>query len=59
MLTGLLIKNIKCLIQTEEVPKLKICGSNMSEIQSITMTLICYIERWIDNADFGKMDELD
>ena len=35
MLTGLLIKNIKCLVQTENQPKLKICGSEMSHISSI------------------------
>ena len=35
MLTGLLIKNIKCLVQTEDVPRLKVCGNEMSELPSI------------------------
>ena len=37
MLSGLLIKNIKCLVQTEDVVKLKVCGNEMSELKTITM----------------------
>jgi len=39
MLTGLLIKNIRCLVQTEDVAKLKVCGNEMSELNTITDAL--------------------
>ncbi len=32
MLTSLLLKNIKCLVQTEDVPELKKCGAEMSDL---------------------------
>jgi imidazolonepropionase len=56
MLTGLLIKNIKSLVQVEEVPQIKVSGRDMSEIQSIDNAYV-YIEDGLIN-DFGKMDEL-
>jgi imidazolonepropionase len=57
MLTGLLIKNIKSLVQVEEVPKIKVCGRDMSEIQSIDYAYLYIVDGLIN--DFGKMDELN
>jgi imidazolonepropionase len=56
MRTGLLIKNIKCLVQTEEIPKLKICGAEMSEISTVSEAYL-YINDGIISG-FGKMEEL-
>jgi imidazolonepropionase len=56
MLTGLLITNIKSIIQVEKVPKLKVCGHEMSEIQSIDDAFL-YIENGLF-SDFGLMAEL-
>ncbi len=55
MLTALLIKNIKCLVQTEEFPRLKVCGSQMAEITSVNDAWL-YIENGLI-AEFGKMNE--
>lgn len=57
MLTGLLIKNIKSLVQVEEVPRIKVCGRDMSEIQSIDDAYLYIVDGLI--SDFGKMDELN
>jgi imidazolonepropionase len=57
MLTGLLIKNISCLVQTEDDIQLKVCGERMSEIRTITDAFL-YIKDGLI-ADFGKMDDLD
>src|SRR5674476_51875 len=57
MLTGLLIKNIKSLVQVEEVPRIKVCGRDMSEIQSIDDAYLFIVDGLI--SDFGKMDELN
>jgi imidazolonepropionase len=54
MLTGLLIKNIKSLVQVEEVPKIKVCGRDMSDIQSIDEAYLYIVDGLIN--DFGKMD---
>jgi imidazolonepropionase len=56
MLTGLLIKNIKCLVQTEYQPELKICGAEMSEIGSINDAYL-FINDGLIN-EFGGMKEL-
>ncbi len=56
MLTGLLIKNIKCLLQTEDLPVLKKCGEEMSEIASLNDAYL-FIENGLI-AGFGKMAEL-
>ena len=56
MLTALLIKNIKCLVQVEDVPKTKVCGRDMSVIQSIDNAYVYIADGLI--KDFGKMDEL-
>ena len=55
MLIGLLITNIKCLVQTEDVPELKICGDYMSYIQTIEDAYL-YIVNGLIN-DFGTMKE--
>jgi imidazolonepropionase len=57
MPTGILIKNIKCLAQTENLPKLKICGAEMSEIGSINDAYL-----FINNGliiEFGRMKDLE
>ena len=56
MLTGVLIKNIKCLVQTEEVIRLKVCGKDMSEIKTISDAFLYIRDGFI--LDFGKMNEL-
>jgi imidazolonepropionase len=53
MLKDLLIINIKGLIQTEVAPKLKVCGSEMSEINVITDSWLFLKDGLI--SDFGKM----
>jgi imidazolonepropionase len=56
MLTGLLIKNIKCLVQTEDIPKLKICGSEMSSLSAIWDSYLLIRDGLI--SDFGRMTEI-
>jgi imidazolonepropionase len=56
MLTGLLIKNIKCIVQTEDLPRLKICGADMSEIFSLNDAYLYINDGLI--AEFGKMNDL-
>ena len=56
MLKELLIKNIRCLVQTEDVPKLKISGADMSRISSINDAYL-YISAGLI-TDFGRMIEL-
>lgn len=56
MLTELLITNIKCLVQTEDVPKLIVCGHEMSKIQTQYDGYL-YIKNGLIN-DFGSMNEL-
>ncbi len=55
MLTGLLIKNIKCLVQTEDHPKLKICGAGMSSLSTITNAYLLIRDGLI--VDFGQMKD--
>jgi imidazolonepropionase len=57
MLTGILIKNIKCLVQTEDVIRLKVCGNEMSELNTITDAFLFISDGFI--SDFGKMKDLD
>ena len=53
---GLLIRNIKGLIQVEEVPRLRVCGKNMSVINAISDAYL-YMEG--DRiSDFGKMEDI-
>ena len=53
MLTSLLLKNIKCLVQTENIPKLKKCGHEMSEL-SVLHDAYIYISEGVI-VDFGAM----
>lgn len=57
MLTGLLVKNIGCLVQTEDVPRLKISGVEMSELKTIINAFLFIKDGLI--CDFGKMSDLD
>ena len=56
MLRDLLIINIKGLVQTEVVTKMKVCGSEMSEIHTITDGWLLMKNGLI--SDFGKMIDL-
>ncbi len=56
MLTGLLIKNISCLVQTEDIPALKISGKKMSELGTIPDAFLYIRDGFI--VDFGKMKDL-
>ena len=52
----LLIKNIKELVQTESKPKLRVCGSEMADLSTITNAYL-----WIKDgiiAEFGVMKDL-
>ena len=57
MLTGLIIKNIKCLVQTEDIPLLKVCGKQMSELNTISYAYVYILDGYISN--FGNMKDLD
>lgn len=57
MRRGILIKNIKCLVQTEDVPRLKVCGNEMSEVNTITDAYLYLSDGLI--SEFGKMSDLD
>jgi imidazolonepropionase len=52
----LLIKNIKGLIQIEEKPKLKVCGREMSVLNSISDAYL-YCEKNLI-SDFGRMKDI-
>jgi imidazolonepropionase len=56
MLTGLLIKNIRGLVQTEDLPKLKVSGAEMAGISSINDAYL-YMRDGLIN-EFGSMNEL-
>jgi imidazolonepropionase len=51
---SLLIINIRCLVQTEDVPKQKVCGKEMSELNTINDAWL-YMHKGLV-SDFGKMD---
>jgi imidazolonepropionase len=53
---GLLIKNIKGLVQTEDKPKLRLCGKDMSVINNISDAYLLIENGLI--SDFGTMDTL-
>src|SRR5664280_2208046 len=55
MTTGLIIKNIRCLVQTEDAPKLKVCGTEMAKVSSVNNAYL-YIRDGIIN-DFGRMED--
>jgi len=56
MLTGLIIKNIACLVQTEDDPKQMVCGEEMSVIGSIRDAYLLIKDGII--VDFGQMADL-
>jgi imidazolonepropionase len=56
MLRGLLIKNIRCLVQTEDVPKLKVCGKEMSELKTVENGWLYIRDGLI--KDFGEMSRI-
>lgn len=52
---GLLIKNIKCLVQTEDKPERKICGKDMARLGCIRDAFLFIQDGRI--SDFGSMNE--
>ena len=56
MLTGILIENIKCLVQTGETAIIKRCGKEMSELDTI-LNAYLYISEGVI-SDFGRMNDL-
>jgi imidazolonepropionase len=57
MQSGLLIKDIKCLVQTELTPKLKVSGSKMMEVNTVSDAFLYLSDGLI--KDFGRMSEMD
>lgn len=57
MPTGILIKNIRCLVNVGEHPRLKVAGAEMAEIKTIEDAFMIIKDGLIN--DFGKMKELD
>ena len=51
-----LIKNIKQLLQTEQTPRLRVCGAEMAHVDSISDAYLIVEDDRI--ADFGRMTEL-
>jgi imidazolonepropionase len=56
MLNRLLISNIRSLVQTEDLPKSRVCGREMAHLNTITDAFLYIIEGII--SDFGTMEEL-
>lgn len=56
MIKRILIVNIKSLIQTEDVPRIKICGSDMASISKIDDAYL-FIEQGLI-SEFGSMDQI-
>jgi len=54
--TGLLIRDIRCLVQTEDIARLRVCGKEMSELNAITDAYLFIKDGLI--VDFGKMVDL-
>ena len=52
MSSGLLIKNIKCLVQTEDIVRLKVCGTEMSQLGTLSDAFL-YIKDGLIH-DFGS-----
>lgn len=57
MLSGLFIKNIKCLVQAEDTPQIKVSGSSMSKLPTIENAFILIKDGLIES--FGRMDEIN
>ena len=56
MLSGILVKNIKCLVQVENSPKERICGKEMSHLKVINDAYVIIDDGII--SDFGEMKVL-
>jgi imidazolonepropionase len=56
MQSGILLKDIKCLVQTELTPKLRVSGSKMMEVNTISDAFL-YISDGLIKA-FGRMSEI-
>jgi len=56
MIMGLLIKNIRYLVQTEDHPRKKICGSEMAKLKTIPEAFLFIEEEKI--KDFGTMRDI-
>ena len=56
MKNAILITNIKSLMQTEDIPRLRVCGKEMSEV-SKTDNAFLFIENGLI-SDYGHMDDL-
>jgi len=56
MSSKILIKNIKKLVQTENKPKFKVCGKDMSKVDSIENAYLILKDDLIES--FGKMSDL-
>ncbi|HSL85716.1 MAG TPA: imidazolonepropionase [Bacteroidales bacterium] len=54
---GLLIRNIKCLVQVEEAPRPRVCGKEMSSVDTIPDAFL-FIEKGIISS-FGPMNDID
>jgi len=54
---GLLIRNIKCLVQTELSPRLRVCGEEMSSVETIPDAFL-FIEKGLISS-FGPMKDID
>ena len=53
---GLLIKNIRCLVQTEDHPRKQICGSEMAKLNTIPDAFLFIEDEKI--KDFGTMRDI-
>lgn len=53
---SILITNIKSLMQTENEPCQKVCGSDMSSVSKIDDSYLFINDRLI--SDFGSMDDI-
>jgi imidazolonepropionase len=57
MLTDLLITNIKCLVQTEEIARSRVSGKEMSVLNTVSDAYLLINDGFI--SDFGKMQTFD
>src|SRR5512133_2348686 len=57
MLSGLLIQNIKCLVQVEAAPRIMVSGSSMSKVGTIENAFVLIRNGQIES--FGRMEKLE
>jgi imidazolonepropionase len=57
MLTGILIKNIKGLVQTDPNERTRVCGEEMSDLEVLENAYLCIYNGII--AGYGKMKDID